>query len=235
MREKGIYLLTIAPHPIDTELGIGGTVASLIREGKEVVYVIATNGDKGSSDPSVKADTLAQTREKEQLAAAHTLGVQNVNFLRHPDLGLEDTPQLRKEILQLILEYRPEIVATCDPYYRIHFSNRDHRVLGRIVLDDVWPTAQAPNTYPDLVKKGYAVHRVKEVWLWQTEAPNYRRDISDVFEIKQKALTCHASQRNDPLNPGYDQQIIDRALLAAKGEAFKYGEGFLRLEVLQRL
>lgn len=235
VKNKSSYLLAFSPHPIDTELGISGTIARLTKEGKEVVYVIATNGDKGSSNPKITAEKLASIREQEQLAAAKLLGVKEVIFLRHPDLGLEETPELRKEILKLILEYRPQVVATCDPYHRLYFSNRDHRVLGRVVLDNVWPTAQAPNAFPDLQKQGYKIHLVKEVWLWQSDQPNMFKDITTTFELKKEATKCHASQRNAPENPGFDDQVIERALAAAKGQDYKYGEAFLRMEVLQRL
>lgn len=235
MDTKGVYMLAFSPHPIDTELGIGGTVARLTREGKDVVYVVCTNGDKGTSDPALKREKLAEIREKEQLEAAKILGVREVIFLRHPDLGLNDTPEFRKEILKLILKYRPEIVATCDPYHRVYLSNPDHRVLGRVVLDDVWPTAQAPNTYPDLQNEGYRLHRVKEVWLWQSDQANLHMDITAMFDIKNQALRCHQSQRNAPENPGFDQQTTERAEAAAQGRGYKYGEAFYRLEVLQRL
>jgi LmbE family N-acetylglucosaminyl deacetylase len=235
LKKRAVYLLAFSPHPIDTELGIGGTVLQLTREGKEVVYVVCTNGDKGTSDPKLKAEKLAAIREKEQLAAAKILGVKEVVFLRHPDLGLEDTPEFRQEILKLILEYRPEIVATCDPYHRVYLSNKDHRTLGRVVMDDVWPAAQAPNYYPELQKQGYKLHRVKEVWLWQTDQPTLFRDITNTIDLKNEALRCHASQRTAPENPEFDQQTLDRALLAAKGQKYKYGESFLRMEVLQRL
>jgi LmbE family N-acetylglucosaminyl deacetylase len=235
LKNKSTYMLAFSPHPIDTELGIGGTVARLTREGKEVVYVVCTNGDKGSSDPGLKAGKLAAIREQEQLAAAKILGVKEVIFLRHPDLGLEETPEFRKEILRLILEYRPEIVATCDPYHRVYISNRDHRLLGRVVLDDVWPSAQAPNVFPDLLEQGFQLHRVKEVWLWQSDQPNLFMDITATFDIKKEALKCHASQRNAPENPGFDDQVLERASAAAKGQNYKYGEAFLRMDILQRL
>ncbi len=92
MASKSVYAVTFSPHPHDTEGGMGGTVARWTREGKEVVSVICTNGDKGSGNPAIKPEELAARREKEQLEASKTLGVKEVIFLRHPDLGLEDTP-----------------------------------------------------------------------------------------------------------------------------------------------
>jgi LmbE family N-acetylglucosaminyl deacetylase len=231
---KAVHMMAISPHPLDTEMGIGGTVAHMTREGKEVVYVICTNGDKGSSDPDIKPEKLASIREQEQLAAAKILGVNEVIFLRHPDLGLEYTPEFRKEILRLILEYRPEIVATCDPYQR-YLSNRDHRILGQLVMDTVWPTALAPNTYRDLLEQGYQLHKVKEVLLWQTEEPNYRCDISDTFDTKLSALSCHKSQIGDPVESTFIEFLTGYSTRAAEGQDYKLGESFHRLEVLQRL
>jgi LmbE family N-acetylglucosaminyl deacetylase len=80
MKERAVYMLAFSPHPVDTEWGIAGTVASLTRQGKEVVYVIVTNGNTGSSDPNMKPEVLAKIREGEQLAAAKILGVKEVIF-----------------------------------------------------------------------------------------------------------------------------------------------------------
>jgi LmbE family N-acetylglucosaminyl deacetylase len=234
VKDKAVYLMAFSPHPADTEFGIGGTVAHMTREGKNVVYVVCTNGDKGSSDPNMKPEELARIREREQLAAARLLGVQEVIFLRHPDLSLEDTPEFRKEILRLILGYRPEVVATCDPYQR-YLSNRDHRVLGRLVLDAVWPYALAPNTYRDLLGQGFQLHRTKEVLLWHPTEPNYRCNIDDTYDIKMAACRCHKSQIGDPVESTFVEYLMKLTVEAAQGQSYKLGEAFHRLEVLQRL
>ena len=233
MKDRAVYMLAFSPHPVDTEWGIAGTVASLIRQGKDVVYVICTNGNTGSSDPEMKPEVLAKIREGEQLAAAKILGVKEVIFLGHPDLGLEYTIDFRKEILRLILGYRPQVVATCDPYQR-YLSNRDHRILGQIVMDSVWPAALSPNTYPDLLAEGYQLHRAKEVWLWATQEPNFIYDISDTFDIKMEAFACHKTQQGEPFAE-FVTRFKERATIAAKGTNYKLAEAFHRLEVLQRL
>jgi LmbE family N-acetylglucosaminyl deacetylase len=233
MKQREVYMLAFSPHPVDTEWGIAGTVASLIKQGKEVVYVIATNGDTGNSNPEMKPEVLAKIREGEQLAAAKILGVKEVVFLRHPDLGLEYTMDFRKEILRLLMEYRPQVVATCDPYQR-YISNRDHRILGQIVMDSVWPTALSPNTFPDLIAKGYQIHHVKEMWLWAPTEPNFRYDISETFDTKMAAFACHKTQQGEPF-PEFVKRFTEMAAAAAKGTEYKMAEHFHRLEVLQRL
>ena len=113
-----VDVLVISPHPDDAEYGVAGTVARWTREGKKVIYVVCTNGDKGSSNPDMKPEDLVEIRKKEQLAAADVLGVSEVIFLGLRDQGLEETPQFRKQIVRLIRQYRPEIVVTSDPYRR---------------------------------------------------------------------------------------------------------------------
>ena len=235
MNSEPVYLLAISPHPADPEFGIGGTVARWTKQGKRVVYVIATNGDKGSSDPDLLPGALAKIREEEQLAAAGLIGVSEVVFLGHPDQGLEDEASFRKEILRLILAYRPEIVATCDPNNPPYLSNRDHRVCGRVVMDAVWPAAQAPNTYRDLLAQGLGLHRVKEMLLWGAGSPNVRYDISDTFELKMKACRIHQSQIGPQGNPEFDARLVSTASSIGKAEGYRYAEAFYRFEVLQRL
>jgi LmbE family N-acetylglucosaminyl deacetylase len=235
MNNKATYVMAFTPHPADIEFGIGGTVARWRKEGKKIVYVVCTNGNKGSSDPNLKPGKLAKIREKEQISAAKVLGVKDVIFLRHPDLGLQETPEFKQEILRLILTYRPEIVATCDPNYSHYISNPDHRVLGRVVMDAVWPTALAPNAYPDLIKEGLQLHKVQKLLLWQTIEPNLRYDISDYFDLKMAAINCLQSQIGPQGNEEFLQKLPEFAMQAAKGQNYKYGEAFHQIDVHQRL
>ena len=86
-------VVVVTPHPDDAEFGVAGTVARWTQRAKQVVYVVCTNGNKGTSDPDLKPDALADIRQKEQQAAAEILGVREVVFLGNPDQGLEDTPE----------------------------------------------------------------------------------------------------------------------------------------------
>ena len=63
-----------------------------------VTYVIVTNGNKGSNDPSRDPERLAETRVAEQRRAARTLGVERVEFLGYPDGEVEDARALRCDV-----------------------------------------------------------------------------------------------------------------------------------------
>ena len=223
------HAMVITPHPDDAEYGVAGTVARWVREGKQVIYVVCTNGNKGSNDPEMKPETLAKTREKEQLGAAKLLGVDEVIFLRHEDQTLEDTPEFRKEIVRLLRMYQPEIVATSDPYRR-YIWHRDHRIAGQVVLDAIFPYARDHLAYPDLVELGLKPHKVKEVLLWGAEQPNYFTDITDTFEVKMAALRCHHSQI-DHFPPEWLDFIRKRHETLAEGKDFALAEAFHRVEI----
>ncbi len=230
MIPKPAQVMVVTPHPDDAEFGVAGTVARWTSEGKDVIYVVCTNGDKGTTDPNMKPDELAKIREKEQLAAAKLLGVREVVFLGYPDQTLEDTPEFRKDIVRLIRKYKPEIVVTAD-LYRRYLWHRDHRITSRVTLDAVFPYARDLLAYPDLLEEGLQPHKVKEVLLWGAEEPNYRSDITDTFDIKIAALRCHKSQIG--YNPSLEMKgwLRERAKNMAKEEDYELAEAFYRLEI----
>jgi LmbE family N-acetylglucosaminyl deacetylase len=224
------YALVVTAHPDDAEFGVAGTVARWVKEGKDVVYAVCTNGDKGTTDPDMKPGLLARIREQEQLAAARVLGVREVVFLRHPDQGLEDTPEFRKQIVRLIRLYRPEIVATSDPYPR-YMWHRDHRIAGQVVLDAVFPYARDVLAYPDLMLDGLKPHKVREVLLWAAEDVNYLSDITDTFDLKMAALRCHQSQVGHFPSADLEDGFREQHKRLAEGQTFKLAEAFHRVEM----
>ncbi len=227
---KPAQVMVVTPHPDDAEFGVAGTVARWTGEGKDVIYVVCTNGDKGTNDTNMKPDELARIREQEQLAAAKLLGVKEVVFLRYPDQALEDTPEFRKEIVRLIRMYRPEIVITAAPSRR-YIWHRDHRITSRVTLDAVFPYARDFLAYPDLLEQGLQPHKVKEVLLWGAEELNYRSNITDTFDIKIAALRCHKSQISDNPSTGLEERMRERHKMLAEGEDYELAEAFHRVEI----
>ncbi len=227
---KKAQVMVITPHPDDAEYGVAGTAARWTRQGKDVIYIVCTNGDKGTNDVSMKPDELVRIREQEQLAAAKLLGVREVIFLHYPDQALEDTPEFRKEIVRLIRIYKPETVVTPDPYRR-YVWHRDHRITGQITLDAVFPYARDFLAYPDLLEQGLQPHKVREILFWGSEDPNCRSNITDTFDIKIAALRCHRSQVGDKLSPEREEWLRERHKKMAEGEDYELAEAFHRVEI----
>jgi LmbE family N-acetylglucosaminyl deacetylase len=226
-----VDVLVITAHPDDAEFGVAGTVARWTQEGKQVVYVVCTDGDKGTGDRSLTSEQLAEIRKKEQEAAAKVLGVREVVFLGYRDQELEDTPEFRKRLVRVIRMYRPRIVVTSDPYRR-YLWHRDHRIAGLVTLDAVFPYARDHLAYPDLLEEGLEPHNVEEMWFWAAEEINHRSDITDTFDVKLKALGCHESQVAGFPNPANIEEWLKmRCKDMAEGEDFELAEGFHRVEI----
>jgi LmbE family N-acetylglucosaminyl deacetylase len=222
--------MVVTPHPDDAEYGVAGSVANWVNGGKDVIYIICTNGDRGTNDRKVKPDNLARKREQEQRDAASVLGVREVIFLNYHDQCLEDTPEFRKEIVRLIRKYKPETIVTVDPYRRYFWWHRDHRVCGQVVMDAIFPYGRDHLAYPDLLEKGFEPHKVNELLLFNSGEPNYRIDISDTFRLKLAALLCHKSQVASFASE-LKERLEEWAKNAAREDDFELAEEFYRVDM----
>lgn len=223
-------ILVVAAHPDDAEFGVAGTVARWVREGKQVVYIVCTSGEKGTADRTMSPQRLAEIREREQETAARLLGVREVVFLRLPDQGLEDTPELRKLITRLIRTYRPHTVVTSDPYRR-YIWHRDHRIVGQVTLDAVFPLARDHLAYPDLLEKGLEPHKVREMLFFGSEDVNYRSDITTTIDQKVAALRCHESQLKELGIGDLEAWVRKWSCSMAEGAECELAESFHRIEI----
>jgi LmbE family N-acetylglucosaminyl deacetylase len=163
-----------------------------------VRYLIVTRGDKGSDDPDVDVPALVARRDEEQRAAAAVVGVTSVDFLDEPDGQVEPTLALRERITWAIRAFRPEIVMTHDP--TVLFVNNewvnhpDHRAVGQVTVDAVFPTARDPLNFRDHLDAGLGPWKVAELFLWSTNEANQLVDIGATLDRKIAALERHASQ-----------------------------------------
>src|ERR1043165_3461165 len=91
-------VLGVFAHPDDPEFFCGATFARWAAEGADITFVLATSGDKGSSEPDMTHQRLIEIREVEERNAAQALGVKEVIFLRYPDGELHPPLELRRDI-----------------------------------------------------------------------------------------------------------------------------------------
>jgi LmbE family N-acetylglucosaminyl deacetylase len=234
MTENKKTVMVIAAHPDDPEFGAGGTIAKWANEGQRVIYVVCTNGDKGTSDENMTSARLAGIREKEQRAAAGILGVSEVNFLGYPDGGLEDTAEFRGKLVRFLRLYRPDAVITHDPKLR-YMGHRDHRIAGTVAMDAIFPYSRDHLFYPEHKVEGLKPHKVKEVYFTGAEDPDVFIDISETFAIKARAISCHVSQVGDH-NKDLEiwmQQMARRFAAMSRRPDLPMAEAFRKIEPRQ--
>ena len=173
----------IFAHPDDPEFFCGGTFARWAAEGAEIVFVLATSGDKGSADPEMTSERLVAIREEEERNAAKALGVKDVIFLRYQDGELEPNLDLRRDIVRQIrllqAEYRrhrrPDRVLVRRP----RLNHPDHRAIGEAVCAAVYPTARDRLNFPEMERdEKLEPHKVKQLFICGDAKPEHqgRRD-----------------------------------------------------------
>jgi LmbE family N-acetylglucosaminyl deacetylase len=230
MADRIERVLVITAHPDDSEFGAGGTVAKFVKEGREVAYCVVTNGNKGSSDRTMTSERLAVIRAEEQRNAARVLGVERVVFLGYPDGEVEDTRDLRRDVSREIRRFRPDLVICQNPLrtYNLGASHRDHRTVGGVVLDCVYPLARDHLAFPELLPE-FEPHKVREVYVMQWKEPHVVNDITDVMDLKIKALACHASQFAD--FPAVEARVRQRNKELGAPHNVAYAETFDRITI----
>ncbi len=191
--------MAIAAHPDDIESWCGGTLALAIAAGASVRLLLVTSGDKGANDPSVQPQEVAARREREAQEAARGMAIAEVAFLRYPDGEVEDTRILRIQMVEWIRRWKPQAVFTHDPENPLppYITHRDHRVVGRVALDAVYPLARDALTFPEHREAGLEPHVVREVWLFASAIADSYVDIRDGFDRKIAARLAHESQTPD--------------------------------------
>ena len=219
----------IAAHPDDIEFGVAGTAAKWVRAGGRVIYVVITDGNVGSHEEGMTPEKLAEIRRAEQTAAADVVGAECV-FLGYHDGFLQPTLELRKELVRLIRQYKPDAVVCPDPTNFFpsddYINHPDHRAAGTAALDAVFPAAEMTLLYPDLAAEGLTGHKVDYVFVSFSEKTNHYVDITDTVELKVEALNKHVSQVG---GFNLDNMIREWAAETGKKVGFAYAEGFYRI------
>ena len=225
--------MVVVAHADDAEFGCSGTVAKWCAEGWEVVYVLCTDGSKGSSDREISPKELSRVRRKEQSNAGKVLGLKDVVFLDHEDSMLQPTLDLRRDIAREIRRYRPDVLLCTYPLRNLDggwgAGHPDHLAAGEAALSAVFPTARDHLTFPEMLQEGLEPHKVAEVWVMGHPEPDLWVDVTESMDTSIKALTQHVSQID-----GRGAEEIDRLMRQwrrrnAEGKGMKYAEAFRRI------
>jgi LmbE family N-acetylglucosaminyl deacetylase len=224
--------MVVTAHPDDPEYGCAGSLAKLANDGKEVFYVIVTDGSKGSADPEMTPQKLIALRQKEQREATRRAGGRLVEFLGFPDGMLQPTLEVRKAITASIRRYKPDLVICQNPLRDFTISvfaqHPDHLAAGEATLAAIYPCARDRLTFPELLEEGLEPHNVREIWVSGTGVPDYFVDITDTMDTKVQALLAHESQVDVER---VTQFVPDRARQTGSDHDMKYAEAFKRLQM----
>jgi LmbE family N-acetylglucosaminyl deacetylase len=156
-------LLCVFAHPDDETLGAGSTLAKYAATGVELYLVTATRGEHGwqgepSADPGQQA--LGELRTAELLAAAHVLGIRDVQFLNYLDgyLDQADPAEAIGRIVSHIRHIRPQVVMTFGP--EGSYGHPDHIAISQFTSAAIVCAADSAYTDPQALP----AHRVAKLY-----------------------------------------------------------------------
>ena len=198
-RYYGHTVLAIGAHPDDLELGIGGTLARLARNGARVVMAVV----------SIPADY--ETRRAEAQRAADILGCE-LRFLYEDGCKRIDDMkpyELVRMLDGVVRELQPAAVLT-------HGANEFHR--DHVTVHNACLSTQRLKNF-DFFYYNPTMTRAVPVAFH----PRAYVDVSDTIELKMQAIEAHASQFG---GRGLDTELFrDVARLNGRMAGVKYAEG----------
>ena len=183
--------LFIGPHPDDIEVGAGATAARLTAMGKQVSFLICTDGRFGlaNAPAGTTPEQLAELRRRESMTAAAVLGVEDGRFLPFSDGGLYDEKELFAAMARAVGELQPDVLFAPDPCVTSE-CHTDHLNVGeaarRLALF-------AP--YGEIME-AYGAKRadVKAIAFYMTAKPKRYLGTTGYTALQRDALLCHKSQ-----------------------------------------
>ena len=218
-------IMAFGPHPDDIEFLCAGTLAKYARLGHQVAIALSTNGEVGS--PTLSKAEIAAVREAEARASAAII---NARFfwLGYPDEFLFNTREVRLHYIDVIRQFRPDIILCPDKDNDYH---PDHTTTGQIVWD-----THVMVTVPNIETPTAPCEKIPEIIFMDTIAgvnfqPEFFVDISAHWETKVAMIACHKSQETWMVAQ-YGVSCVEFGQTQSRLRGFqagcRYAEGFRR-------
>lgn len=181
-------VMCFSPHPDDAEVFCGGTLAKYKAQGHDVAIATLTRGDVGS--PTLSRGEIAKVRENEARESAALLGAE-LFWFGYDDEFLYDTPDVRRHVIDVLRQFKPDIVLCPDKDNDYH---PDHTRTGQLAWD-THVMAAVRLIATDHEPTGL----IHDIWYHDTPAgigfnPDQYVDITEHYDIKVKLAECHKSQ-----------------------------------------
>ncbi len=218
--------LFIGPHPDDIEVGAGATAAKLAAAGKQVCFLICTDGRFGleNAPKGTGPEELAELRKAEALSSAEVLGVSDVRFLDFSDGGFYNFDELLKAAARVAGDFRPQVIFAPDPDVKSE-CHADHKNAGEAAkrLAFFAPYGEIMARY------GAKAAPVEALGFYMTAKPNRFVKTSRGLWMRQlSAILCHRTQFTAGAEPYKSIRLylklrsVDFGIRSLKGRA----EGF---------
>lgn len=217
-------ILCIEPHPDDNEVGAGGTIAKLAKQGCSVTCLVVTDGSMGTKDPCEEPGKVAEKRWTETINAAKILGISSIERFDYKDGTYPDEKELAQKIAGVIRKVEPEIVMTVDPFLPYE-SHPDHRRVG-MASAEACLFSEFPHFHSYGEENPGKMWEVKGVAFYNTAYPNTFINVDDTWDVKFRAIAAHESQFSGEALKLYSMYFDLKSRQLSEGRGYQHAEAF---------
>lgn len=217
-----VDVMCIGAHPDDVEIGMGGTIAGMVRRGLNVAIVDLTDGE-----PTPHG--TRETRLAEASAAAKVLGISDRRILSQPNRYLFDNVDARTELAEVMRELRPATLYVPYP----EDAHPDHIAAAQIALGARFYSKFTKTEMSGEPHFPSRVYRYMAVHARLVRDPSFIVDITPDLETKIEALSAYKSQfASNPANTGLVDMVAGMAGMWGAMARVEAGEPFFAIEPL---
>lgn len=226
-----MQIAVVCAHPDDEVLGCGGTLLKHASNNDEISLLFISEGvtSRYDSFDIKKHEKEIEMREESARKVAAILGAKEVEFLRYPNLRMDDgcLLALTKQIIGFFHKTRPDLVY-------MHSSvdlNYDHRLCSEAVLTAIRPVdAYTP-------KEVYAFEVPSSTdWAYGrlgVFSPNMFHDISEFMQKKLDLLSIYDYELRPHPHPRSVESLTAQAILNGAYCQMKYAERFETIRLIR--
>ena len=185
-----VDVLAIAAHPDDIEMTCGGTLLSLVAQGKTVAAVDLTRGELGTrGTPEIRLQEANEGSRIMKLSARENMGFRD-GFFRNDE-------EHQMALIPIIRQFRPKIVLTNAPDER----HPDHVRAAQLVIETCFfaglrqiKTVGKDGQPQEAHRPAFVYHFIQD----RSLKPDFIVDITPYWEGKISAIKAYKSQFFDP-------------------------------------
>ena len=217
--KKKLNVLVLSPHADDAELGMGGTIAKLVKQKNNVTILTAILPKENLSGRVDKY--MENKRYKEQINSSKLLGAK-LQTLNLDPYDFKFNREYVKIFDEKIKKIQPDVIFSCWE----HDTHQDHKTLANIIFSVSKKNNISLYMYEAMLPGGINTNAFN---------PQLFIDISKFMKTKIKSINCYKSvfhrKKNNYSN--FMESITARAKFRGEMIGVKYAECFVVVKKIE--
>ncbi|MGH2562448.1 MAG: PIG-L deacetylase family protein [Thermomicrobiales bacterium] len=248
MTNSPTRIMVVGAHPADPFERAGGAIANHLGRGDQVMAVSLTTGvvthafglfPTTGDDKLRDVERFKDEKRKEFERAAKVLGLTAWRLFDLPESPLLYDMEEYKLLVDLVREFRPDVVLCAHPVEVGRFDHMDSGSFTLRAIDyaraDGFPSSRAPHAVPNIYMSYYQDFRSEQLMGTARHAPDVIVDTTEVIDIKREAMAQFGATQAK-VGEDYPERLkrflerVDGAVgyTYGLGQGRGYGEQFTR-------